>query len=58
MKHTFYDFEMKQKVQADVSDKLAYGCSEKPRYVFKAKTFDGRDLTSFVSRNKWISAEV
>ncbi len=58
MKHMFYDVKMKQKIEAEVTDKIAYGCSEKPRYAFKAKTSDGRNLTAFVGKDKWVSAQI
>jgi len=53
MKHSFYDVKAKQKVEADVTEKVTYGDKGKERYAFKAKTSDGRNLTAFVGKATW-----
>jgi hypothetical protein len=58
MKHSFYDVKAKQKVQADVTEKVTYGEAGKERYAFKGKTSDGRNLTAFVGKATWDSASV
>ncbi len=58
MKATFYDVKNRQKVEADVTEKVVYGEKGKERYAFKAKTSDGRNLTKFVSKVDWDSANV
>lgn len=58
MKATFYDVKNRQKVEADVTEKVVYGEKGKERYAFKAKTSDGRNLTKFVSKADWDSANV
>lgn len=47
----FYDVKAKQKVETEITDKVVYGGdSGSPRYAFKGKTADGRNLTTFVSK--------
>ncbi len=58
MKHNFYDVKMKQKVEADVTEKVTYGEPPKLKYAFKAKTSDGRNLTAFVGKAKWDEAQL
>jgi len=58
MKHSFYDVKAKQKVQADVTEKVTYGEAGKERYAFKGKTSDGRNLTAFVGKATWDSASI
>jgi len=41
-----------------VTEKVVYGEKGKERYAFKAKTSDGRNLTKFVSKADWDSANV
>ncbi|NIR51606.1 hypothetical protein GWO43_23780 [candidate division KSB1 bacterium] len=50
MKATFYDVKMRQKVEAEVTEKVVYGEPGKERYALKGKTPDGRNLTKFVSK--------
>ncbi len=54
----FYDVKIKQKVEADVTEKVTYGEAPKLKYGFKAKTSDGRNLTAFVGKAKWDEAQV
>jgi len=58
MKHSFYDVKAKQKVEADVTEKVTYGEAGKERYAFKGKTSDGRNLTAFVGKATWDSASI
>ncbi len=58
MKHSFYDVKAKKKVEADVKEKVTYGKKGNERYAFKAKTADGRNLTAFVSKDKWDAAKI
>ncbi len=58
MKHMFYDVKIKQKVEAEVTEKVTYGETPKLKYGFKAKTSDGRNLTAFVGKAKWDEAQV
>ncbi|MBN2417527.1 hypothetical protein JXO52_16950 [bacterium] len=53
MKDTFYDVKLRQKVQAEVVEKVTYGEPGKERYALKAKTSDGRNLTKFVKKSDW-----
>lgn len=50
MKHMFYDVKEKQKVEREVTEAVVYGSADRPRYAFKAKTADGRNLTAFVNK--------
>ena len=50
MKHVFYDVKEKKKVEREVEEAVVYGDSNRPRYAFKAKTSDGRNLTAFVNK--------
>ena len=50
MKHVFYDVKQKKKVEREVTEAVVYGTAERPRYAFKAKTADGRNLTAFVNK--------
>ena len=58
MKHDFYDVKAKAKVTAEVTEKVTYGKKGNERYAFKAKTADGRNLTAFVSKDKWTAAKI
>jgi len=58
MKSTFYDVKLRQKVEADVTQKMVYGEPGKERYALKAKTSDGRNLTKFVSKADYDKANV
>jgi hypothetical protein len=58
MKSTFYDVKNKQKVEADVTEKVTYGEAGRLRYALRAQTPDGRTLTKFVSKDEWEKAEV
>ena len=55
MKATFYDVKLKQKVEADVLEKVQMANG---RYAFKAKTSDGRNLTKFVKKEDYDKANV
>lgn len=58
MKSTFYDVKLRQKVEAEVTEKVVYGEKGKERYALKGKTSDGRNLTKFVSKADFESANV
>ena len=58
MKHSFYDVKKKEKVSRDVTEKVVYGEDTRKRYAFKAKTEDGRNLTAFVSKDTFDSANI
>ena len=58
MKHDFSDVKAKAKVTAEVTEKVTYGKKGNERYAFKAKTADGRNLTAFVSKDKWTAAKI
>ncbi len=49
MKMTFFDVKTRQKVEAEVTDKVTYTVKGRTRYAVKGKTPDGRSLTKFVS---------
>lgn len=58
MKASFYDVKAKQKVEVAVTEKTEYVVKGQPRYAFKGKTADGRDLTRFVSKADYDKATV
>lgn len=58
MKATFYDVKLRQKIEAEVTEKVVYGDKGKERYAFRAKTSDGRNLTKFVSKADYERANV
>ena len=58
MKEVFYDVKMRQKVDAEVTEKVTYGQGGRTRYAFRAKTADGRNLTKFVSKDTWDKANI
>ena len=58
MKTTFYDVKLKQKVDAEVTEKVVYGEKGNERYAVKGKTSDGRNLTKFVSKADWDKFQV
>ena len=55
MQHQFYDVKKKQKVMAEVVDKVTYKNAKTGRtsYAFKGQTTDGRPLTAFVDQASW-----
>lgn len=58
MKDVFYDVKLRQKVEAEVIEKVTYGTEGRKRYALRAKTSDGRNLTKFVSKDTWDKANV
>ncbi len=58
MRATFYDVKERQKVEADVTEKVVYGEENRKRYALKGKTADGRALTKFVSKDEWDRTQV
>ena len=54
MQHSFYDVKAKSKVEA----KVTWSKKGNERYAFKAKTADDRNLTAFVSKDKWTAAKI
>jgi len=58
MKESFYDVKTREKVDAEVTEKVKYGEPGNERYAFRAKTSDGRNLTKFVSKDKWDKAQI
>jgi hypothetical protein len=53
MKAEFYDVKAREKITAEVTEKVTYGEGDKHRYALRAKTPDGRNLTKFVSKADW-----
>ncbi len=58
MKEMFYDVKKRQKVQAEVTEKVKYGKPGNERFALRAKTADGRNLTKFVKKDAWLKANV
>ena len=58
MKHTFYDVKTRKKVETEVIDKVAYTGKAGIRYSLVGKSDDGRNLTAFVKKDLWESADV
>ena len=58
MKEVFYDVKLRQKIEAEVTEKVTYGAEGKKRYALRAKTSDGRNLTKFVSKDTWDKCNV
>lgn len=58
MTSTFYDVKTRQKVDAEVTGKQEYQSNGQTRYALKGKTSDGRNLTKFVSKADYDSAQV
>jgi len=58
MKAEFYDVKVREKIQADVTEKVTFGKGNLLRYALRAKTPDGRNLTRFVSKVDWDKASV
>ncbi len=58
MKDTFYDVKKREKVQAEVIDKVEYGKPGNKRFAFRAKTPDGRNLTKFVKKEVYEKAKI
>lgn len=56
MKHVFYDFKSKKKVEQEITKKVVYG-EVNPHYAFITKTADGRTLTAFVTKAVYESAK-
>ena len=57
MKYDFYDVKNRKKVKAEITEFKTYGKATQKRYAFKAKTSDGRNLTTFVSKDTWEAAK-
>ena len=57
MKYDFYDVKNRKKVKAEITEFKTYGKANQKRYAFKAKTSDGRPLTTFVSKDTWEAAK-
>lgn len=55
MKATFYDVKLREKVDAEVTEKVKY---DNGRCAFRAKTKDGRNLTKFVSQKTYDETKV
>lgn len=58
MKMQFYDVKTRQKVDADVAEKVTYQVNGQTRYAVKGKTSDGRNLTKFVSKSQFDSMSI
>jgi len=58
IQHEFYDVKARTKVKRPVTKKETYGEKGNERYAFKAQTEDGRNLTAFVSKDKWDKAKI
>ncbi len=58
MRESFYDVKKREKVQAEVTEKVKYGKPGNERFAFRAKTADGRNLTKFVKKEAWQQAKV
>lgn len=58
MQAEFYDVKLRKKVVVNVVEKVTYGEPGKERYALKGKTEDGRNLTKFVKKADWESADV
>lgn len=54
----FYDVKLKKQVDRPVIDKMAYGEGERKRYALKAKTEDGRSLTTFCSKEVYEKTKI
>jgi len=57
MDHKFYDVKEKKAVTAAITEFVTYGKDGRTRYAFRGKTADGRNLTAFVSKEKWEAAQ-
>ncbi|HRN96207.1 MAG TPA: hypothetical protein PLD54_02050 [Candidatus Levybacteria bacterium] len=53
----FYDVKTRQKVESEVTEKTTYSVNGQTRYAVKGKTSDGRNLTKFVSKADYDSAQ-
>lgn len=58
MTHEFYDVKAKQKVTTEITAKTTYGEGTRVRYAVKGMTKDGRNLTAFVSKEKYDKVKV
>lgn len=58
MKMTFYDVKTRQKVEAEVTERVTFDVKGKTRHAVKGKTADGRNLTKFVSEDTYNSVNV
>ncbi|MBO5724282.1 MAG: hypothetical protein J6S58_05575 [Lentisphaeria bacterium] len=57
MKYDFYDVKVRKKVSAEITEFKTYGKATQKRYAFKALTKDGRNLTTFVTKETWEKAK-
>jgi len=60
MKHNFYDMKKREKVTAEVTEKVIYQKDpNKPkRYAFRAISESGGNLTAFVGKELYENAQV
>lgn len=59
MTHTFYDVKLRQKTEAEVTEKVVYTRDNgQKRYAFRGKTADGRTLMQFVGQATFDAADV
>jgi hypothetical protein len=58
MKMQFFDVKTRQKIEADVAEKVTYQVNGQTRYAVKGKTTDGRNLTKFVSKDQFETMSV
>ncbi len=58
MTASFYDVKLRQKVDAEVTERKEYSVNGQTRYALRGKTSDGRMLTKFVSKADYDSAQV
>lgn len=56
MKKSFYDIKKRARVELEVTGKKDMSTPMQKRYAFKAKTEDGRPLTTFVSKEEYDGA--
>ncbi len=57
MQATFYDVKSRQKVSVPVVGKVTYQVRGQTRYALKGQTTDGRNLTKFVKKADYDSAD-
>ncbi len=55
MKHSFYDVKLREKVEAEVTEKVEYLSKRGSRFAFKGKSATGGNLTAFVNQAKYLS---
>lgn len=58
MTASFYDVKLRQKVDAEVTERKEYSVNGQTRYALRGKTSDGRMLTKFVSKADYDAAQV